>query len=119
MIGDDIESVYNEQIAQQKSMIQQHKYRQQKRQEMLAGEQALPSAISSGIYPMSPSECEYLVVGVSPNFEAPALRWAKDAEEMHKLSALMRESQYKEIIVLKRMLRMKSKVEWETIDADA
>lgn len=63
-------------------------------------------------------ECEYLVVGFRASAPPDFFR-ARDAAEMQQAVERIRQrGDQKEINVYKRMLHMKAKTEWETVDAD-
>jgi hypothetical protein len=62
--------------------------------------------------------CEYIVLGFGGS--SPECVYVKDAADMQRVvERIRKEGARKEISVFKRMLRMKSTTEWETVNVDA
>jgi len=77
-----------------------------------------PSATDSVSPPLD--ICEYIVLGFGPYGGSPECVFVKDAADMQRVvERIRKEGQRKEISVFKRMLRMKAKTDWETVNVDA
>jgi hypothetical protein len=67
---------------------------------------------------ISLANTEYLVVGFSPVGNPDFIRASDAASMQQAVEKIRQRNDQKQICVFKRMLRMKAKTEWETVDAD-
>jgi hypothetical protein len=75
--------------------------------------------VARAAIPAPTTEHDYLVVAFQ-SWSQPTVGWARDAAEMQKqVEGFRARGTYQHIAVFKRMLLMKSKTEWETIQVDA